>query len=210
MVRQPFSLKERDRARLVKDRVVRFAVTCGGVSVLGALVLIFIYLAMVVVPLFGDAKWRGDIAVKTVSTTDPLLMTIGAYGENAFLMSNDGVGQFWSLRSASDQPIQTQSLGFTPVLWAQTPAAQGWFALVGQDNQVAVVHPQLSHSMTAQGREFTPSLERLALPEAFRLSELPLQQFAFALTAEALIFATYDNAQQIQIFAFGSRDATRD
>ncbi len=199
MVRQPFSLKERDRARLVKDRVVRFAVTCGGVSVLGALVLIFIYLAMVVVPLFGDAKWRGDIAVKTVSTTDPLLMTIGAYGENAFLMSNDGVGQFWSLRSASDQPIQTQSLGFTPVLWAQTPAAQGWFALVGQDNQVAVVHPQISHSMTAQGREFTPSLERLALPEAFRLSEQPLQQFAFALTAEALIFATYDNAQQIQI-----------
>ncbi|HDI3236775.1 TPA: ABC transporter permease subunit [Vibrio cholerae] len=199
MVRQPFSLKERDRARLVKDRVVRFAVTCGGVSVLGALVLIFIYLAMVVVPLFGDAKWRGDIAVKTVSTTDPLLMTIGAYGENAFLMSNDGVGQFWSLRSASDQPIQTQSLGFTPVLWAQTPAAQGWFALVGQDNQVAVVHPQLSHSMTAQGREFTPSLERLTLPEAFRLSEQPLQQFAFALTAEALIFATYDNAQQIQI-----------
>ncbi|ENM3765764.1 ABC transporter permease subunit [Vibrio cholerae] len=199
MVRQPFSLKERDRARLVKDRVVRFAVTCGGVSVLGALVLIFIYLAMVVVPLFGDAKWRGDIAIKTVSTTDPLLMTIGAYGENAFLMSNDGVGQFWSLRSASDQPIQTQSLGFTPVLWAQTPAAQGWFALVGQDNQVAVVHPQLSHSMTAQGREFTPSLERLALPEAFRLSELPLQQFAFALTAEELIFATYDNAQQIQI-----------
>ncbi|EOW9257172.1 ABC transporter permease subunit [Vibrio cholerae] len=199
MVRQPFSLKERDRARLVKDRVVRFAVTCGGVSVLGALVLIFIYLAMVVVPLFGDAKWRGDIAVKTVSTTDPSLMTIGAYGENAFLMSNDGVGQFWSLRSASDQPIQTQSLGFTPVLWAQTPAAQGWFALVGQDNQVAVVHPQLSHSMTTQGREFTPSLERLALPEAFRLSEQPLQQFAFALTAEALIFATYDNAQQIQI-----------
>ncbi|EKG0018204.1 ABC transporter permease subunit [Vibrio cholerae] len=199
MVRQPFSLKERDRARLVKDRVVRFAVTCGGVSVLGALVLIFIYLAMVVVPLFGDAKWRGDIAVKTVSTTDPLLMTIGAYGENAFLMSNDGVGQFWSLRSASDQPIQTQSLGFTPVLWAQTPAAQGWFAFVGQDNQVAVVHPQLSHSMTTQGREFTPSLERLALPEAFRLSEQPLQQFAFALTAEALIFATYDNAQQIQI-----------
>ncbi|MGT3850936.1 ABC transporter permease subunit [Vibrio cholerae] len=199
MVRQPFSLKERDRARLVKDRVVRFAVTCGGVSVLGALVLIFIYLAMVVVPLFGDAKWRGDIAVKTVSTTDPLLMTIGAYGENAFLMSNDGVGQFWSLRSASDQPIQTQSLGFTPVLWAQTPAAQGWFALVGQDNQVAVVHPQLSHSMTTQGREFSPSLERLALPEAFRLSEQPLQQFAFALTAEALIFATYDNAQQIQI-----------
>lgn len=36
-------------------------------------------------------------------------------------MSNDGVGQFWSLRSVSDQPIQTQSLGFTPVLWAQTP-----------------------------------------------------------------------------------------
>lgn len=199
MVRQPFSLKERDRARLVKDRVVRFAVTCGGVSVLGALVLIFIYLAMVVVPLFGDAKWHGDVAVKPISTPDPLFMTVGDYGENAFLLSKDGSGQFWSLRSPNEQPILSQSLGFEPTLWAKTPASQGWFAVVGADNQVAVLHPQLSHSMTARGREFTPSLISLDLPTDLRLSEQPLEQLAFALTEQQLIFATYDQAQQVQV-----------
>lgn len=199
MVRQPFSLKERDRARLVKDRVVRFAVTCGGVSVLGALVLIFIYLGMVVVPLFGDGKWHGDVAVKPITTPNPLFMTIGDYGENAFVLSADGDGQFWSLRKAGEQPIRTQSIGFKPRLWAQTPAAQGWFALVGEDNQVAVLYPQLSHSMTAQGREFTPNLERLALPDDWRLSEHPLQQITFALTEQQVIFATYDQAQQVQM-----------
>ncbi|MFG0605828.1 ABC transporter permease subunit [Vibrio mimicus] len=199
MLRQPFSLKERDRARLVKDRIVRFAVTCGGVSVLGALVLIFIYLGMVVLPLFGDAKWQGDVAVKSISTPNPLLMTVGDYGENAFVLSDDGVGQFWSLRSSSDQPTLSEPLDFKPVLWAQTPAAQGWFALVSRQNQVAVVHPQFSYSMTAQGREFTPSLARIDIAEDFKLSDLPLQQLALAVTDQQLIFATYDQAQNVQV-----------
>ncbi|MGL4829343.1 MAG: ABC transporter permease subunit, partial [Vibrio sp.] len=199
MLRQPFLLKERDRVRLVKDRVVRFAVTCGGVSVLGALVLIFIYLGMVVVPLFGDAKWQGDVAVKSISTPNPLLMTVGDYGENAFVLSDDGVGQFWSLRAPSEQPTLSESLDFKPMLWAQTPAAQGWFALVGSQNQVAVVHPQFSYSMTTQGREFTPSLERIDVAANFKLSDLPLQQLALAVTEQQLIFATYDQAQNVQV-----------
>ncbi|MDE1515268.1 ABC transporter permease subunit [Vibrio sp. dsl-7] len=199
MVRQPFSLKERDRARLVKDRVVRFAVTCGGVSVLGALVLIFIYLALVVLPLFGDAKWHADVATQSISTPAPLAMSIDDYGENAWLLSAQGVAEFWPLTRSTQQPIFRQALGFKPVLWAQTPAAQGWFAAVSEQNQVAVFHPQLAHSMTAQGRQFTPSVERLALPAEWRISEQRLQQLAFALTEQQLIFVTYDQAQRIQV-----------
>ncbi|QIL85986.1 ABC transporter permease subunit [Vibrio sp. HDW18] len=199
MVRQPFSLKERDRARLVKDRVVRFAVTCGGVSVLGALVLIFIYLALVVLPLFGDAKWHADVATQSISTPAPLAMSIDDYGENAWLLSAQGVAEFWPLTQSTQQPIFRQALGFKPALWAQTPAAQGWFAAVGEQNQVAVFHPQLAHSMTAQGRQFTPSVERLALPAEWRISEQRLQQLAFALTEQQLIFVTYDQVQRIQV-----------
>lgn len=85
-------MKECDCVWLVKDCVVCFVVICGGVSVLGVLVLIFIYLVMVVVLLFGDVKWCGDIVVKMVLIIDLLLMIIGVYGENVFLMLNDGVG----------------------------------------------------------------------------------------------------------------------
>ncbi|MEF1306633.1 hypothetical protein QTO17_32720, partial [Vibrio owensii] len=48
MAQAEFSLQEKDKKRLIKDRLVRFAVTSGGVGVLAALVLIFVYLAMVI------------------------------------------------------------------------------------------------------------------------------------------------------------------
>ncbi|MCX9565154.1 phosphate ABC transporter permease, partial [Vibrio cholerae] len=44
-----------------------------------------------------------------------------------------------------------------------------------------------------------PSLVSLDLPADLRLSEQPLQQLAFALTEQQLIFATYDQAQQVQV-----------
>ncbi len=52
MAQAEFSLQEKDKKRLIKDRLVRFAVTSGGVGVLAALVLIFVYLAMVIILCF--------------------------------------------------------------------------------------------------------------------------------------------------------------
>lgn len=56
MAQAEFSLQEKDKKRLIKDRLVRLAVTSGGVGVLAALILIFVYLAMVIIPLFSDAE----------------------------------------------------------------------------------------------------------------------------------------------------------
>ncbi|QSA18669.1 phosphate ABC transporter permease, partial [Vibrio furnissii] len=85
MAQAEFSLKERDRKRLIKDRLVRFAVTAGGVSVLGALILIFVYLAMVVFPLFSDAKLETGFASQPITTIAPQMLAIDEYGENAFV-----------------------------------------------------------------------------------------------------------------------------
>ncbi len=51
-----FSLQTKDRKRLVKDRLVRWIVSFGGLSVLASLIFIFVYLAYVTFPLFSDAK----------------------------------------------------------------------------------------------------------------------------------------------------------
>ncbi|MCV5389814.1 hypothetical protein OFC62_34390, partial [Escherichia coli] len=56
MAQAEFSLQEKDKKRLIKDRLVRLAVTSGGVGVLAALILIFVYLAMVIFPLSADAE----------------------------------------------------------------------------------------------------------------------------------------------------------
>lgn len=68
MAQAEFSLQEKDKKRLIKDRLVRLAVTSGGVGVLAALILIFVYLAMVIIPLFSDAE------IKPTKQFEPLIL----------------------------------------------------------------------------------------------------------------------------------------
>ncbi|CAH0524846.1 ABC transporter permease subunit [Vibrio hippocampi] len=73
-----FSLQTKDYKRLVKDRLVRWIVSFGGVSVLASLIGIFIYFALVIFPLFENAevKWQPSVPVTVAqpvaySTYDP-------------------------------------------------------------------------------------------------------------------------------------------
>ena len=90
MASAQFSLKERDKKRWLKDRLVRFSVTCGGVSVLAALVLIFVYLAMVILPVFSDTGLETDQAVKTVAVGKPIALSVDEYGQHAFTVEKSG------------------------------------------------------------------------------------------------------------------------
>ncbi|SEG48184.1 ABC transporter permease subunit [Vibrio hangzhouensis] len=51
-----FSLQTTDRKRLIQDRLVRWIVSFGGLSVLASLIFIFVYLAFVTFPLFSEAE----------------------------------------------------------------------------------------------------------------------------------------------------------
>lgn len=104
MAKAEFSLRERDRKRLIKDRLVRLAVSTGGVGVLAALVLIFVYLAMMVLPLFSDAKFTPNVAIQSITTKAPVAAGIDDYGEHAYVVSKAGYVDFWSLTSWSQQP----------------------------------------------------------------------------------------------------------
>ena len=63
MAKADFSLRERDRKRLMKDRFARWLVSAGGITVLAALVLLFVYLLSVVIPLFSDAKITPNVSI---------------------------------------------------------------------------------------------------------------------------------------------------
>lgn len=51
-----FSLQTKDHKRLVKDRLIRWLVSFGGLSVLAGLIGIFVYFAMVIFPIFKPAE----------------------------------------------------------------------------------------------------------------------------------------------------------
>lgn len=115
MASAQFSLKERDKKRWLKDRLVRFSVTCGGVSVLAALVLIFVYLAMVILPVFSDTGLETDQAVKTVVVDKPIALSVDEYGQHAFTVEKSGLVQFWDLDSQNTHSYFERSILADPI-----------------------------------------------------------------------------------------------
>lgn len=201
MAQAEFSLKGRDQKRLMKDRLVRLAVTAGGVSVLGALVLIFLYLVMVAMPLFSDARLDTAISSQTVPHAEPVSMSIDEYGENVFLLNRNGSAQFWPVTGQKSQPVKQLSIPLKIELFSTMPASEGWFAVGERNGKVSVARPLFSYHIDQDGRHFSPELEFLPLPGDFRLTKgmVPVQTLTFAVTKEEFFFAAYDEQQQITV-----------
>ncbi|WP_070962524.1 ABC transporter permease subunit [Vibrio sonorensis] len=195
-----FSLKEPDRKRLIKDRLFRLAVSSGGVGVLAALVLIFVYLALMVLPLFKDAGITPDIANRAVNTSTPLAMGIDDYGEHAYLLYPEGNLDFVTLSEDSGDDTQTHALGDEYDLFYAAPSSSGWLAMASSEGDVKLVRPHLTSRMSSNGREFVPKLETYPLSEpVLQRAGVTLKQFAFALQDDVLIFAGAYSDDRIEV-----------
>ncbi|EGU49341.1 phosphate ABC transporter, permease protein [Vibrio ichthyoenteri ATCC 700023] len=198
MAKAEFSLREKDRKRLIKDRVVRFAVSAGGVGVLAALVLIFVYLAMMVLPLFSDAKLTPNVAQQVITTPAPVAAGIDEYGEHAFVISQQGQIDFWPVSYSSTQPKLSVNFGQQYSLFAQMPSAQGWFGFAAANGDVALFQPQMSSAMATEGRTFTPQVNRWDSHINLLYPDVQLEQFAFAVDKMATLVG-YFSDQRVRL-----------
>ncbi|EKO3707219.1 ABC transporter permease subunit [Vibrio metschnikovii] len=201
MPHSEFSLQQRDHKRRLKDRCVRFAVTCGGVGVLAALILIFVYLALVTLPLFADAKLDANFAKQPISSVQPQVLAMDDYGEHLFVVDQYGEAEFWALKQPSDQPLWRQPLSFVPVKIEAVTAQDGWYAVLDAAHQVHLFRPRFDYSITQQRREFTPVLESLSTESTLVAApeEAVIEQFNFALTADYLYTVSYLADQRVMI-----------
>lgn len=179
MAKAEFSLRERDRKRFIQDRLVRLAVSTGGVGVLAALVLIFVYLAMMVLPLFADAQFNADVAQQPIKTHQPVALGVDDYGEHAFVISRHGEIDFWHLRGNAQQPEVSFVLGQQFSLFAQSTASQGWFAFASPQGEVQIFHPLMNNTLQGSQRQFSPDVELLKSDLSLNANSL-LTQFSFA------------------------------
>lgn len=198
MAKAEFSLREKDRNRLVKDRVVRFAVSAGGVGVLAALVLIFVYLAMMVLPLFSDAKLTPNVASQMITTPAPVAAGIDEYGEHAFVVSQQGKIDFWSILQANAQPRLSIDFGSQYSLFAQMPRAQGWFGFAAENGEVTLFQPEMSHVMTSEGRLFEPVVNRFDGNINLTYPDVTLKAFTFSV-AESTVLAGYFSDNRVRV-----------
>jgi phosphate transport system permease protein len=161
-----FSLNTTDKKRLFKDRLFRLSVSFGGLSVLAALVTIFVYLLWVVIPLFSDAKLDYSQPSIEISESQPLSLFVDDQNSKAFTISKSGRLAFWDNDSHAALPAWQAQLEFEPVQAFSSPDQQ-WVLLWGKDHQIAILKPKFSYDAIA-GKTFAQKIERLTLNESLR------------------------------------------
>ncbi|HAW22079.1 MAG TPA: phosphate ABC transporter permease, partial [Pseudomonas sp.] len=73
------ALQRKRRIRALKDKLARWYVSIGGLAVLGAITLIFFYLAQVVAPMFQGAELEAREAQQPAwlaDASEPLLLAV--------------------------------------------------------------------------------------------------------------------------------------
>lgn len=193
-----FSLRERDQKRLIKDRLVRLAVSAGGVGVLAALVLIFVYLAMMVLPLFSDAKITPNVRSVPISTVQPIALGVDDSGESAFVISDQGTIDFWSLTKSSSEPVLSQQVGQLNDLFAQSLSAQGLYGFASPQGQVKIIKPNLDSQISQNKRTFSPSVSELKIPLDLHREGKTLKKFTFSSQGDVSLVGLY-NDQSVQV-----------
>ncbi|HCE3708975.1 TPA: ABC transporter permease subunit [Vibrio parahaemolyticus] len=184
MAQAEFSLQEKDKKRLIKDRLVRLAVTSGGVGVLAALILIFVYLAMVIIPLFSDAEIKPNHATRTTQVGMPLAISVDDYSQLAFVLTQSGEIQYLSMDAPDKSAIYTQQLATNPVSFSQSAPGLGWYGLVDDQGLAHIFKPEFNATL----RENTRPPEVVALSTDMNLTLTdardPVTQFVFSASTQ--------------------------
>ncbi|TYP63860.1 ABC transporter permease subunit [Stutzerimonas stutzeri] len=93
------ALQRKRRIRALKDKLARWYVSIGGLAVLGAITLIFFYLAQVVAPMFQGAELEAREAQQPAWLADagePLLLAVEEQNKVAMRLGSDGAVRFFS------------------------------------------------------------------------------------------------------------------
>ena len=99
------ALQRKRRLRAAKDRLTRWYVTVGGLAVLGAITLIFFYLAHVVLPMFSGADLQARDAQQPAWLAGqgaPLLLAMEEQNRVAMRLGADGKVQFFAVADGAE------------------------------------------------------------------------------------------------------------
>jgi len=98
-------LQRKRRIRALKDRLTRWYVLVGGLAVLGAITLIFFFLAYVVAPLFQGASLTKEDALTPAWIQDagkPLMISLEEQNQVAMRVSDKGQALFFNVETGAE------------------------------------------------------------------------------------------------------------
>ena len=152
----------RRRLRGLIDRVTRYFMAVGGVSVIAAIVLIFFYLLYVVIPLFRPAtvEIRAEYPVPGGTDAETLLLATEEYAEIGWRLTADGRALFFRTKDGSVLSEERVALepGVTITSVASGDPSEGAVALGLSNGRAVVLQHVYEVSYPNDQRTITPRL----------------------------------------------------
>lgn len=192
MANAEFSLKNRDKVRYLKDRLARFTVKIGGISVLAAILLIFFYLVFMVLPIFSSAEVNLKSDYTYQNNNKVVGIGVGDYGENAFIFDELGQLTYVGFEQGLAKILSKTRIIENPVSFAKSAQSQGWFAYANDDGEIISVKPSFNVSFSGEGRVLTPDLKVFndEIPVLLDDKRNSISQFAFSINEDIGVFVS--------------------
>ncbi|WP_313024067.1 ABC transporter permease subunit [Pseudomonas lopnurensis] len=190
------ALKRKRRIRALKDHLARWYVSVGGLAVLGAITLIFFYLAQVVLPMFQGAELEARAAQQPAWLADagePLLLAIEEQNQVALRLGSDGQARFFGLRDGAllaSRALPLPAGSHIVSVGQDTPGTRR--LVLGLDNgQALVVEHNYRITYPNNQKTITPELAYPFGDEPLQLDPegRPIEQAAVSLNGKTLLVA---------------------
>lgn len=174
-----------DRSRLFKDRFAKVGITAGGIMVLMALLLIFLYLLHVVQPIFESAKVTKRDSFRVTNVEQILGLGVEEQTEIAFLLNKTGAVDFYSVKKANfGKKLVTLDVALPAEVtsFANSTPYQGHFAYGLANGTVSVVAPKFLATFPNNERKLAPRLGFPLGEMSLKVDEqeMPIKRFAFS------------------------------
>lgn len=178
-------LQSQYNQRALKDRLTRYFVSLGGVSVIIAIMLIFFYLLSVVIPMFESAKVEQQQSYAAPGAGKTMLLGMEEQGTMAVRFTDQGDVVFFD--TASGEITAQQKL---PVNVPISSAASSLDRIILglEDGTALIVKYVFDVSYPANVRTLTPALEYPLGKDPLVLDESsqPIEKIAFQISSDTV------------------------
>lgn len=190
------ALQRKRRIRALKDNLARWYVSIGGLAVLGAICLIFFYLAQVVLPMFQGAELEARDAQQPAWLADagePLLLAMEEQNQVAMRLGHDGLVRFFSLRTGESlRTIELPLPAGSRIVSVGQDTPGNRRIVLGLDNgQVLVVEHNYKITYPNGDKTITPQLDYPFGQEPLQLDPegRPIAHAAISVNGKTLMVA---------------------
>ncbi|VAX11184.1 Phosphate transport system permease protein PstC (TC 3.A.1.7.1) [hydrothermal vent metagenome] len=201
--------------RQLKDRLARYMVAVGGIGVIMAIILIFVYLLYIVMPLFSSASVEkvADYPLPA-SGGKTLYLAMEEQAEIAIRVTDQGQVQF--LQTTTGKPVKTVQLPL-PENSSITSFAEGSFEssvlAVGLSNGQAIIFKHhFKISFPNDKRVLTPVVEYPLGEEPLLLDwgKHPLQTLAVQVDEESATLVAVTDDQRLMMTSMSKEESMMD